>query len=88
MKIESIGADSFSKKEGFSDNTFASWALGAGELPEWVARSLGHVDTSMIYKTYGRYIRNLLRNDGTAFEGLYAERAAGSSEIVSKKKPF
>jgi len=42
----------------------------------------------MIYKTYGRYIRNLLRNDGTAFEGLYAERAAGSSEIVSKKKPF
>jgi integrase len=66
-------------------HTFASWALGAGELPEWVARTLGHVDTSMIYKTYGRYIRNLIRADGTAFEGLYAKRAAGSSEIVSKK---
>jgi integrase len=66
-------------------HTFCSWALGAGELPEWVARTLGHVDTSMIYKTYGRYIRNLLRADGTAFEGLYAKRAAGSAEIVTKK---
>jgi integrase len=66
-------------------HTFASWALGAGELPEWVARTLGHVDTSMIYKTYGRYIRNLLRTDGTAFERLYAKRAAGSEQIVTKK---
>jgi integrase len=66
-------------------HTFASWALGAGELPEWVARTLGHVDTSMIYKTYGRYIRNLIRADGTAFERLYAKRAAGSEQIVTKK---
>jgi len=53
-------------------HTFASWALGAGELPEWVAQTLGHVNTSMIYKTYGRYIRNLTRKDGSAFEKLYA----------------
>ena len=66
-------------------HTFASWALGAGELPEWVARTLGQVDTSMIYKTYGRYIRNLLRQDGTAFERIYAQTVAGSAEIVSKK---
>ena len=66
-------------------HTFASWALGVGELPEWVARTLGHVDTAMIYKTYGRYIRNLIRADGTAFEKLYAKRAAGSEEIVTKK---
>jgi len=66
-------------------HTFASWALGAGELPEWTARTLGHVDTSMIYKTYGRYIRNLLRQDGTAFERLYAQTAAGSDETVTKK---
>lgn len=33
-------------------HTFASWALAAGETPEWVARTLGHVDTSMVYKTY------------------------------------
>lgn len=51
-------------------HTFASWALGAGELPEWVARTLGHVDTSMVYRTYGRYIPNLTRRDGSAFEAL------------------
>lgn len=32
-------------------HTFASWALAAGESPEWVARTLGHVNTSMVYKT-------------------------------------
>ena len=37
-------------------HTFASWALAAGESAEWVARTLGHVNTSMVYKTYGRYI--------------------------------
>lgn len=51
-------------------HTIASWALGAGESPEWVARTLGHVNTSMIYKTYGRYIPNLARQDGSALEGL------------------
>lgn len=53
-------------------HTFASWALAAGELPEWVARTLGHVDTSMVYRTYGRYIPNLTRQDGSALENLYA----------------
>jgi integrase len=51
-------------------HTFASWALAAGESPEWVARTLGHVNTSMVYKTYGRYIPNLTRQDGPALEGL------------------
>ena len=52
-------------------HTFASWALGAKESPEWVARMLGHVDTSMVYRIYGRYIPNLTRKDGTAFEFQY-----------------
>ncbi len=52
-------------------HTFASWALAAGETPEWVARTLGHVDTSMVYRTYGRYIPNLTRRDGSAFERQY-----------------
>ena len=54
-------------------HTFASWALAAGETPEWVARALGHVDTSMVYRTYGRYIPNLTRQDGSAFERQYQE---------------
>jgi len=54
-------------------HTFASWALAAGESPEWVARTLGHVDASMVYRTYGRYIPNLTRKDGSAFERFYTE---------------
>jgi integrase len=54
-------------------HTFASWALAAGEAPEWVARTLGRVDTSMVYRTYGRYIPNLTRRDGSAFEKRYGE---------------
>ena len=54
-------------------HTFASWALAAGELPGWVARTLGHADTSMVYSTYGRFIPNLTRQDGGAFEKLYHE---------------
>lgn len=52
-------------------HTFASWALAAGEIPEWVAHTLGHVDTSMVFRTYGRYIPNLTRQDGSAFEQFY-----------------
>lgn len=54
-------------------HTFASWALTLGEAPEWVARVLGHVDTSMVYKTYGRYIPNLTKLDGSAFERQFAD---------------
>ena len=54
-------------------HTFASWALAAGESPEWVAKTLGHVDTSMVFRTYGRYIPNLTRKDGSAFERRYSE---------------
>jgi integrase len=31
-----------------SRHTFASWALAAGETPEWVARTLGHTTTAMV----------------------------------------
>jgi len=40
-----------------------------GETLEWVARTLGHVDTSMVYRIYGRYIPNLTNLDGSVFEG-------------------
>ena len=53
-------------------HTFASWALAAGESPEWVARILGHTNTSMVFRTHGRYIPNLTRLDGSALEALLA----------------
>ena len=52
-------------------HTFASWALATGETPEWVAKTLGHVDSSMVYRTYSRYIPNLTRKDGSALEEMF-----------------
>ena len=66
-------------------HTFASWALAAGESPEWVARKLGHVDTTMVYRTYGCYILHLTRQDGSAFERQYAE--ALRAEAPKKGSP-
>ena len=57
-------------------HTFASWALAGGESPEWVAGVLGHTDTSMVYKTYGCYIPNMTRRDGSAFEQIYRESSS------------
>jgi len=53
-------------------HTFASWALSKGETPEWVARTLGHVDTAMVFNTYSRYIPNMTRRDGSALEEMFA----------------
>jgi len=64
-------------------HTFASWALAAGESPHWVARTLGHVNTSMIYKTYGRYIPNLTRHDGSAFERQFLENTNKKRDTIS-----
>lgn len=51
-------------------HTCATLWLAAGENPEWVARQLGHVDTTMLFKTYSRFIPNLTRTDGSAFNTL------------------
>ncbi|KAF5298095.1 hypothetical protein FQR65_LT19619 [Abscondita terminalis] len=38
-------------------HTFASQLLSSGQVPpEWIAEQLGHSDTSMIYKHYGKLI--------------------------------
>ena len=38
-------------------HTFASQLLTSGQVPpEWIAEQLGHSDTSMIYKHYGKLI--------------------------------
>jgi len=66
-------------------HTFASWALAAGESPEWVARTLGHVNTAMVYRTYGRYIPNLTRQDGSAFERLYGQSVCQKPDTLGHK---
>jgi integrase len=53
-------------------NIFASCALSKGETPEWVAMTLGHMDTTMVFKTYSHYIPNMTRRDGSAPEEMFS----------------
>lgn len=53
-------------------HTAATLWLGAGENPEWIAHQLGHTTTEMLFRVYSRYVPNLTRRDGSAFERLLA----------------
>ena len=58
-------------------------ALATGETPEWVAKTLGHVGSAMVLWTYGRYIPNLTRQDGFAFERQYDQATKGEGHTES-----
>jgi integrase len=51
-------------------HTTATLWLAAGENPEWIARQMGHSTTRMLFTVYSRFIPNLTRQDGSAFERL------------------
>lgn len=52
-------------------HTFASMMLANGEDPLWVSQILGHTTLDMLYKHYGKFIRNRMRKDGGRFlQGL------------------
>lgn len=51
-------------------HTAATLWLASGESPEWIARQMGHSSTEMLFRVYSRYVPNLTRNDGSAFERL------------------
>ena len=53
-----------------SRHTAATLWLAAGEAPEWIARQLGHANTEMLFTVYSRFVPNLTRKDGSAFERL------------------
>lgn len=51
-------------------HTTATFWLGAGENPEWIARQMGHSNTKMLFTIYSRFVPNLTRKDGSAFEKM------------------
>lgn len=51
-------------------HTAATLWLASGENPEWIARQLGHSTTEMLFRVYSRYVPNLTRRDGSAFERM------------------
>ena len=65
-------------------HTAATLWLAAGESPEWIARQMGHTTTEMLFRIYSRYVPNLTRQDGSAFERLLA--AHGLKEDCDEPK--
>ena len=63
-----------------SRHTAATLWLAAGENPEWIARQLGHSNTSMLFRVYSRYIPNLMQEDGRAFEQLLEDETTLGDE--------
>jgi integrase len=51
-------------------HTAATLWLASGENPEWIARQMGHSSTEMLFRVYSRFVPNLTRQDGSAFEQL------------------
>lgn len=51
-------------------HTTATLWLAAGENPEWIAHQMGHTTTQMLFNVYSRFVPNLTRKDGSAFEKL------------------
>lgn len=62
-----------------SRHTSATLWLAAGESPEWIARQLGHTTTEMLFRVYSRYVPNLTRRDGAAFDALIADALSGKT---------
>lgn len=61
-------------------HTAATLWLAAGENPEWIARQMGHTTTEMLFRVYSRYVPNLTRRDGSAFERLLISEFQSKSE--------
>ncbi|MDX1282957.1 Arm DNA-binding domain-containing protein [Shewanella colwelliana] len=58
-------------------HTAATLWLASGESPEWIAKQMGHANTNMLFTVYSRYVPNLTRKDGSAFEAFLNQKLRG-----------
>lgn len=68
-------------------HTCATLWLAAGENPQWIARQLGHTTTEMLFRTYSRYVPNLTRNDGSAFDRMVTGAVNGGFTEAPGTRP-
>lgn len=61
-------------------HTAATLWLASGESPQWIARQLGHSTTEMLFRVYSRYVPNLTRQDGSAFERLLLQSGTANAQ--------
>ena len=64
-------------------HTAATLWLGSGENPQWIARQMGHASTEMLFKVYARFVPNLTRQDGSAFERLLLQSGTVVASAVA-----
>ena len=64
-------------------HTAATLWLAAGEAPEWIARQLGHTTTEMLFRVYSRYVPNLTRQDGSAFDRVLQRLFTADESTIS-----
>jgi len=67
-------------------HTAATLWLAAGESPEWIAKQMGHTTTEMLFRVYSRYVPNLTRQDGSAFDRLILQSGAGKAIADANSK--
>lgn len=67
-------------------HTCATLWLAAGESPEWIARQLGHTTTEMLFRTYSRYVPNLVRRDGSAFDRMISHAIHGGTDAAKGER--
>ncbi len=68
-------------------HTAATLWLAAGESPEWIARQMGHTTTEMLFRVYSRFVPNLTRQDGSAFERLVTTHFIDSTPKNDEEEP-
>lgn len=68
-------------------HTAATLWLAAGEMPEWIARQLGHASTEMLFRVYSRYVPNLTRNDGSAFDRMLQQTLTRDAPSAQDPQP-
>jgi integrase len=64
-------------------HTFATLHIAAGESITWVSKMLRHSDVETTLKRYNRFIPNLMREDGSAFEKVFNKSEIGN-DLVSQ----
>lgn len=66
-------------------HTFATLALAAGENPQFVAQQLGHANTAMLFNVYSRYVPNLTRRDGSAFDRMMTGAMLTAAPVMNQE---
>lgn len=65
-------------------HTYASLMVSAGEVPEWVADQMGHLDTRMVTEVYARWLRRPDMVPGVSAEKVYAEEWRQSAALAQR----